>query len=108
MKKFDEKYVLLDEMYQDDYYPKFLVEKVKKLIEEVIAYLETGETNELKIQEKLNEMTRGINELQDEFDENDSEIETSARELIAATVEYILKWFEVNIDIETAIQERDW
>ena len=29
MKKFDESYVLLKDMVEDDYYPKFLVEKVK-------------------------------------------------------------------------------
>jgi hypothetical protein len=48
-------------------------------------------------------MTIKINDLQTEFDENDSEIETVARESIAATIEYILKYFNVNIDIETAI-----
>ena len=31
----------------------------------------------------------GINDLQEEFDEHDSEIETVARECIAATVAYI-------------------
>ena len=29
MKAFDPNYKLLDEMYQDDYYPAFLVDKVK-------------------------------------------------------------------------------
>ena len=29
MKKFDESYVLLKDMVEDDYYPKFLVDKVK-------------------------------------------------------------------------------
>ena len=43
-----------------------------------------------------------------EFDENDSEIETVARECIAATVAYILAWFDIPIDTEEAIRERDW
>ena len=30
MKAFDPNYKLLDEMYQDDYYPAFLVDKVKE------------------------------------------------------------------------------
>ena len=30
MKAFDPNYKLLDEMYQDDYYPAFLVDKVKR------------------------------------------------------------------------------
>ena len=41
-------------------------------------------------------------------DENDSEIETVARECIAATVAYILEWFNIPIDTEEAIRERDW
>ena len=30
MKAFDPNYKLLDEMYQDEYYPDFLVDKVKE------------------------------------------------------------------------------
>ena len=30
MKAFDPTYKLLDEMYQDEYYPDFLVDKVKE------------------------------------------------------------------------------
>ena len=74
MKAFDPNYKLLDEMYQDDYYPAFLVDK----------------------------------DLQEEFDENDSEIETVARDCIGVTVAYILEWFGIPIDIEEAIRERDW
>ena len=36
MKTFDPNYKLLDEMYQDDYYPAFLVDKVKDEIQKVI------------------------------------------------------------------------
>lgn len=53
-------------------------------------------------------MTRAINDLQEEFDENDSEIETVARESIAVTVGDILGWFGIDIDTETALRERDW
>ena len=108
MKKFDDNYILLEAMYNDGYFPDFLVDKIKALIEEVISYLETGERNLVKIQKKLDEMTIGINDLQDEFDENDSEIETVARDSIGETVDYILHWFDIDIDIETAIAERDW
>lgn len=33
MKEFDTNYKLLDEMYQDEYYPNCLVDKVRKLYE---------------------------------------------------------------------------
>ena len=38
-------------------------------------------------------------DLPEEFDENDSEIETVARECIAATVAYILEWFGIPIPL---------
>ena len=45
---------------------------------------------------------------QEEFEENDSEIETGARDSIGETVEYILKWFDIDLDVEDAIGQRDW
>ena len=108
MKVFDPKHKLLDEMYQDDYYPAFLVDKVKGELQKVIDLLESGETDTEVIQETLDEAVCGINDLQKEFDENDREIETAARECIAAAVAYILEWFNISIDTEEALRERDW
>ena len=108
MKKFDADYTLLKEMYQDGYFPDFLVDKVRERIEDVIAFLESGERDLEKIQEKFDEMTIAINDLQEAFEENDSELETVARESIGETADYILKWFDVPIDAEDAIRERDW
>ena len=108
MKAFDPNYNLLDEMYQDDYYPAFLVDKVKDEIQKVIDLLESGETDTEVVQEKLDEAVLAINDLQEEFDENESEIETVARDCIGVTIDYILKWFDIPIDMEEAIRERDW
>ena len=108
MTAFDPNYKLLDEMYQDEYYPNFLVDKIKNQLQKVIDLLESGETGTEAVQETLDEAVRSINDLQEEFDENDSELETVARECIAATVAYIRKWFNIPIDIEEAIRERDW
>ena len=55
MKTFDPDYKLLDEMYQDDYYPVFLVDKVKDELQKVIDLLESGETDTEVVQEKLDE-----------------------------------------------------
>ena len=41
MKAFDPNYKLLDEMYQDNYYPTFLVDKVKDELQKVIDLLES-------------------------------------------------------------------
>ena len=108
MKAFDPNYKLLDEMYQDDYYPAFLVDKVKDELQKVIDLLESGETDTEAVQEALDAAVCGINDLQEEFDENGSEIETVSRECIAADVAYILEWFDIPIDTEEAIRERDW
>lgn len=108
MKKFDPNYKIVEVMYDDEYYPKECVNKVKALIDTLVLYLETGEKDSNKIQIQLDKMTIGINNLQDDFYKNDSEIETGARESIGATVVYILEWFDINIDIETAISQRDW
>ena len=108
MKTFDPNYKLLDEMYQDEYYPDFLVDEVRDALQKVVDLLESGETNTEVVQETLDEAVSSINDLQEEFDENDSEIETVARECIAADVAYILEWFDIPIDTEEAIRERDW
>ena len=108
MKTFDPNYKLLEEMYQDEYFPDFLVDKVKAEIQKVIDLLERGETDNEAIQDKLDAMTCAINDLQEEFDENDSEIETVARDSIGVTVGYVLEWFGIPIDMEEAIRERDW
>lgn len=108
MKAFDPNYKLLDEMYQDEYYPDFLVDEVRDALQKVVDLLESGETNTEVVQETLDEAVSSINDLQEEFDENDSEIETVARECIAENVAYILEWFDIPIDTEEAIRERDW
>lgn len=74
----------------------------------MISFLETEEKDLEIVQNKFDEMTLSINDLQAEFEENESELETVARESIAETIEYILQWFDIGIDVETAIGERDW
>lgn len=108
MKAFDRNYKLLEEMYEDEYYPDFLVDKVKAQLQKVIDLLESGETDREAVQEKLDEAVCAINDLQGKFVLNDSEIETVARDCIGESVGYILEWFGIPIDVEEAIRERDW
>ena len=106
--KLPEDFQFLPEMYEDDYFPNKQVDKVKAAIQKVVAYLEKGNADADKVQEKLDQMTSKINELQEDFEEHDSEIETGARESIADTVERVLAHFNIDIDIEEALRERDW
>ena len=70
--------------------------------------MEEGNHTKDEIQKALDQMTVRINELREEFDENESDIEMVARDSIGVTVENILTYFNVDIDIKDAIRERDW
>lgn len=98
----------LKDMYEDDYFPNFLVDKIRDLIKNTVLFIEEGNHSNDEIQSSFDKMTIGINALEDEFGENDSELETAARESIGDTVENILSYFQVDIDVEEAIREREW
>lgn len=108
MSAFDADYQPLYEMYDDEYFPDFLVDKIKAELEKVETVLTAGETNTAVIQSHLDTMTRAINDLEDEFDANDSEIETVARDSIAEAVDYLLQKYRIAIDLEEALREREW
>src|ERR1700754_2771821 len=99
-KKLPADFKWLPDMHKDGYFPDELVDKVKAAIEKVALYLEEGNRNIEDVQQQLDEMTIRINDLQDEFDDQESEIETVARESIGDTVDRMLKFFEIDIDIE--------
>lgn len=103
----NEKDYLVD-MYRDEYYPKFLVDKIKLILKNVVTILEKDERNLEHIQSEFDRATIAINELEDEFEDHDSELETVARESIAETVGIILDTYNIEIDLEDAIRERDW
>ncbi len=108
MKKLPADFSFLPDMYADSYFPEFLVDKLKHLLIELADFLATGITGTEAIQEKLDETVEKINQLQEEFEENDSEIETVARDTIGVTIEKILKFYGIDIEIEEAIRARDW
>jgi methyl-accepting chemotaxis protein len=108
VKKLPDNFDYLTEMYEDDYFPNFLVDQLRDTIREVVSFIEEGNHTKVEIQEALDKMTLKTNELQEAFEENDSELETVARDSIGITVENILKYFDVDIDIEEAIREREW
>ncbi|PZF73340.1 DUF5713 family protein [Taibaiella soli] len=107
-KKLSTDFEYLKDMYADDYFPDFLVDKVRDAIKKVVSFIEEGNHSNEEIQQSLDEMTATVNELQEEFYENDSEIETGARESIGETIDNVLCFFEIDIDIEEAIRARDW
>lgn len=108
MDYFDDRYVLLQTMYEDAYFPQYLVDKIKWQLINFIEFLEAGEHSREAVQLRLDEFTLYINSLKQEFADNDSEIETVARDSIFEAVGYILHWFKIDIPVETALKEREW
>lgn len=107
MSKFDEKLYLV-EMYADSYYPDVLVDKIKDSLIKVVLFLESGNQDIKLVQEKFDQAMTEINDLQEAFWENDSDIETVARDSIGQTVSDILTHFHIDLDVEEAMRERDW
>ena len=108
MSAFDADYQPLYEMYDDEYFPDFLVDKIKAELDKIEAVLAGGEKNTAIIQQHFDTMTRAINDLEAEFEENDREIETVARESIGEAVDYLLQKYRIAIDLEAALREREW
>jgi len=101
---------LLAGMYQDDYFPDFLVDKVKAILLELCEQIEEQEPeDEEALFELTHEATERINDLEEEFCENDSELETAARDTIAESFEHIVRAYGfTEVDIEEVIAPREW
>jgi hypothetical protein len=101
-------YTLLKPMLADTYFPGHLVGKGQDLLRTLAERIER-ETPKGEAVYTLTQATAdAFNDLQEEFWEAHSEIETVAREAIAADVEFILKAYGYDVDIEEAIGNRDW
>ncbi len=103
-------YKFLEEMYSDGYFPDFLVDKIKLILVELC---ESIESEKPQSNEELIKLTHAatdrINDLEDEFEENESELETGAREAMAENFDYIVKAYGFSdVDIEDVIATREW
>ena len=104
-----QKYQFLDCMYKDSYFPEFLVDKCKSILLHLCKSIEVEEPKSLdELYLLTHKATEELNKLQDEFFQNDSEIETGARECLGANFEFIAKAYGFNADIEELIAPRDW
>lgn len=99
----------LKDMVGDDYYPKPLVQKIVAILTRLCEQIEEQRPDDdAALFELTHAATEAINELQEEFWEADSDIETVAREAIAADFMRILDVYGYEVDIEDAIAPRDW
>lgn len=103
MRRFDDDLYVPD-MYDDSFYPNFLVDKVKVALKKVVDDLETDENYSIEeVLAKFNSAVIEINGLRSEFDKNNSELETVARDCIFVTVRNIIKHFDLDIDADDAM-----
>ena len=103
-------YSFLVDMYSDDYFPDNLVDKGKAILIELCNQVETRQPKTLEELYPLTHAATGkFNDLQSAFEEQDSEIETVARECIALDFEFIATAYGFDdADIEELIATRDW
>jgi hypothetical protein len=101
-------HTLLKPMLADAYFPGHLVEKGQDLLRQLAERIEREAPEGEAVYVLTQSTAEAFNELQEEFWQADSEIETAAREAIAADVEFILKAYGYDVNIEKAIGNRDW
>lgn len=101
---------LLEGMYHDGYFPNFLVDKVRDVIIDACREIEaTNPKTHQDLYAITCRATEKINDLQEEFEETESEIETAAREDIAMTFGYVAKTYGFpDADLEELVATRDW
>lgn len=99
----------LQEMYRDAYFPGFLVDKGKQILVGLCEAIEAKKpSDDASLLKLTHAATDAFNALAEEFEENDSELETAAREAIAADFATIVKAYGFDIDTEEVIATRDW
>ena len=101
-------YSFLKEMYNDPFFPNNLVDKGKQILIDLCYQIESEKPKNLEELYKLSHnATDKFNDLQEEFYENESEIETAARESIAMDFEFTSNAYGFKADIEELIATRD-
>ena len=103
-------YPFLKEMYDDGYFPDFLVDKGKDILLRLCENIETQKPENLEALYTLTHAaTDEFNDLAELFYENDSEIETAARDCIGTDFyELVKRYGYADADIEELIASRDW
>jgi len=99
----------LEDMYADAYFPKPAVDKGKAILVDLCARIETEKPHDLEALYGLtHQATEAFNRLQQDFDEQGSELETAAREAIAKDFAFIAEAYGFDADMEELIAPREW
>ena len=102
-------YQFLQDMYQDSYFPKHLVDQGKAILIDLCHQIEQQKPKSIEgLYALTHSATEKFNELEEEFMENDSELETAARETIAMDFAFIANAYGYSADVEELIAPRNW
>lgn len=103
-------YSFLSEMFRDPFFPDFLVEKCKCILLDLCKSIEENKPESLdELYELTHASTERLNDLEEEFNEHDSEIETAARECLSLDIETIAKAYGyTDADLEELVAPREW
>ena len=103
-------YSFLQGMYDDGYFPDHVVDKGKAILLRLCERIEAERPADLKALYVLTHAaTEEFNELESEFDEAGSELETAAREVIAENFWDVANAYGfADADVEELIATRDW
>lgn len=103
-------YAFLQAMYADRYFPTHCVDAGKAILVALCADIEQQQPKTLAdLYALTHAATERFNDLQDMFWENDSEIETAARDCIGENFENIVHAYGfTDADREVLIDPRDW
>jgi hypothetical protein len=97
-------------MYDDGYFPNHLVDKGKQILIQLCEQIEKDKPADVSALYVLTHAaTEKFNDLEAEFLEADSEIETGARECIGSDFSFIAEAYGfADADTEELIATRDW
>ncbi len=99
----------LQEMFDDGYFPDPQVKKGVQILVELCERIEAESPSSLDdLYPLTHEATEQFNELQEDFEEAGSEIETAARDCICENFAFIARAYGFDADIEELVATRDW
>jgi predicted DNA-binding WGR domain protein len=103
-------HLFLKEMYEDQYFPNNCVDMGKEILIDLCFQIEKTLPKSLEELYKLTHIaTEKFNDLQEDFEDNDSEIETAARDCIGENFAFIANSYGFNeADTEELIATREW
>ncbi len=103
------RYVFLEPLLEDDWYPTHLIEKGQTFLRTMCIEIEqTQPSTESDLFKITHRAVRKFNALEQELESEGSELETDAREQIAEDVSFVLSTYGFDVDLEEALAPRNW